>query len=323
VAGIDVASYQHKKTTQYPNGTPIGWTQVAAAGYRFAAVKGTEGDYYINPWEATDLAAAKAAGLYVTAYHFAIPNGSGGSAQARFAITSSGYLAGPRMLPLMLDIEYDPYVKSDHTNECYGLSATAMTAWLTAFTTTARQLTGQYPVIYTTADWWNTCTGRSTAFAADPMWVAAYGFKSPPMPAGWAAWTYWQYTSGGTVPGVPTPGATDLSHFNVSLPGLVSPGGQATRPGTRVSLRVPALATLAGTALTYSVAGLPAGLWISPSGLISGTVAGAHAGRGPATYHVTVFATAAGGASGSVGFSWTVSTACGAYVTSSTCPGGT
>jgi GH25 family lysozyme M1 (1,4-beta-N-acetylmuramidase) len=321
VSGIDVASYQHKKTSQYPQGTPISWTQVAAAGYRFAAVKATEGEYYINPWEATDVATAKAAGLYVTAYHFAIPNGGDGAAQARFTIAGSGYVSGPRMLPLMLDIEYDPYVASDHTNECYGLSPAAMTAWLTAFVATARQLTGQYPVIYTTADWWNTCTGGSTAFGADPMWVAAYGFKSPPMPAGWAAWTYWQYTSGGTVPGVATPGATDLSHFDVNLPGLVSPGGQASRPGNRVTLPIQALATIAGTPLSYGVSGLPPGLWISPGGVITGKVGARASGRQAATYHVTVTATEAGGGVGTVTFSWQVSASCGAFLNSGVCPG--
>ncbi len=72
-----------------------------------------------------------------------------------------------------------------------------MTAWLSAFVTAARSLTGQYPVIYTTADWWGTCTGGSAAFSADPMWIAAYGVASPPKPAGWRIWTFWQYTSGG------------------------------------------------------------------------------------------------------------------------------
>jgi GH25 family lysozyme M1 (1,4-beta-N-acetylmuramidase) len=321
VPGIDVASYQHKKTSQYPQGTPISWTQVGAAGYRFAAVKATEGEYYINPWEATDVAGAKAAGLYVTAYHFAIPNGGDGASQARFAIANSGYVSGPRMLPMMLDIEYDPYVASDHTNECYGLSPAAMTSWLAAFVATARQLTGQDPVIYTTADWWNACTGGSTAFGADPMWVAAYGFTSPPMPAGWPAWTYWQYTSAGTVPGVATPGASDLSRFNLNLPGLVSPGLQASRPGARVALEIPALATIVGTRLTYTVSGLPPGLWITPNGLISGRVGAGSSGRRSVTYHVTVSATAAGGGGGAVTFSWQVNAACGAYLTTIICPG--
>jgi len=31
LAGLDVAAYQHPATSQYPNGTPIDWQQVAAA----------------------------------------------------------------------------------------------------------------------------------------------------------------------------------------------------------------------------------------------------------------------------------------------------
>ncbi len=58
---------------------------------------------------ARDLVGAKAAGLDVAPYHFAVPNASGGAAQAQFAVKYSGYAAGPRALPLMLDIEYDPY----------------------------------------------------------------------------------------------------------------------------------------------------------------------------------------------------------------------
>ena len=51
----------------------------------------------------------------------------------------------------MLDIEYDPYVSSDHTNECYGLSHAAMTAWLAAFVQHAEAF-GRMPVICTTAN---------------------------------------------------------------------------------------------------------------------------------------------------------------------------
>ena len=122
VPGIDVAAFQH------PGGASINWAAVAAAGYKFAAVKATEGNYYVNPWAATDLAAAKKAGLYVAPYHFAIPNVSGGAAQAQYAVRYARYAPGAKMMPLMLDIEYDPYVGTDGTNECYGLSRGAMTA---------------------------------------------------------------------------------------------------------------------------------------------------------------------------------------------------
>ena len=104
--GVDVASYQH------PNGEGINWARAAKAGVQFVAVKTTEGTYYRNPFALTDLAQAKAAGLSVMAYVFAIPNGNGGSgsatAQADYLIKDLARAAG-RMPPIMLDIEYNPY----------------------------------------------------------------------------------------------------------------------------------------------------------------------------------------------------------------------
>ena len=172
--GIDVADHQH------PGGTPIDWPQVGAAGYKFAFIKATEGDYYANPYYASDLAQAKAAGLYATGYHFAIPNVSDGASQADYALADGGYAPDGRTLPLALDIEYNPYGP-----ECYGLTPAQMVAWVSAFTAEVQRVTSQQPVIYTTADWWDTCTGDTTSFGADPLWVAAYRDGSPPMPSGW------------------------------------------------------------------------------------------------------------------------------------------
>src|ERR1700722_5352525 len=132
--GVDVADYQH------PGGAPIEWSQVAAAGYKFAFIKASEGDYYANPYYASDLANAKAAGLYATGYHFAIPNVSDGASQADYAVGNGGYAADGRTLPLALDIEYNPYGP-----ECYGLSTAQMVSWLSAFTAEEQRLTGPPP----------------------------------------------------------------------------------------------------------------------------------------------------------------------------------
>ena len=306
LAGLDVAGFQHPVSAAYPGGRSINWASVGAAGYKFAAVKATEGDYYVNPWAATDLTAAKAAGLDVTPYHFAVPDASGGADQAKFAVQYSGYASGTRMLPLLLDIEYDPYVSTDHTNECYGLSPAKMTAWLSAFVATVKSLTGQSPVIYTTADWWNTCTGRSAAFTADPLWVAAYGPASPPRPAGWPSWTFWQYSSSGAVPGVGTAGGTDLDQFAAGAVGLVNPGSQSARARARASLQ---LGALGGGPLSYTASGLPPGLAVRPGGLVSGTVAASAASTAAVTYRVTVTARNGAGATGTVSFSWRVTPA--------------
>ena len=171
-----------------------------------------------------------------------------------------------------------------------------------------RSLTGQYPVIYTTADWWDTCTGRSAAFGADPMWIAAYGFASPPMPPGWKSWTFWQYTSSGTVPGVATAGSTDLDTFSPAMVGLVSPGSQSGKCGSRVSLAITSLGALAGETLTYTAAGLPPGLSVG-KGAVAGTIAATAATKAAVTYRVTISVRNAAGATATATFTWKVSPA--------------
>jgi GH25 family lysozyme M1 (1,4-beta-N-acetylmuramidase) len=299
VRGIDVASYQHQ------NGAAIGWASVARTGYKFAAIKTTEGNYYVNPYAISDIVSAMSAGLYATVYHFAIPNITTGAVQAQFALKYSKYRSGGRALPLMLDIEYDPYVSTDHTNECYGLSAAAMRTWISSFVSTARSATGQYPIIYTTASWWDTCTGSSTAFGADPMWVAAYGVSRPPMPAGWPTYTFWQYSSSGTVSGVSTSGGTDLSYFNPSVVGLIDPGSQAGKGGAKVGMQVASLDALARATLKFTASGLPPGLSITAAGDITGTIKKGTAGA-VKTYRATVTAKNGAGATASATFSWQV-----------------
>jgi GH25 family lysozyme M1 (1,4-beta-N-acetylmuramidase) len=289
VRGVDVASYQH------PDGAAIDWARVARAGYKFAFIKATEGNYYTNPYYARDLAQAKAAGMYVTGYHFAVPNVSSGASQAKYAVDHGSYAANGRILPLALDIEYNPYGA-----ECYGLTAAKMVSWISAFTSEVRNLTGQLPIIYTTANWWSTCTSHSTALGSDPLWVAAYGTGSPPLPAGWRNWTFWQYTSGGSVPGIT--GNVDVSYFNSALVRLLDPGSQRNTAGTTAHVQVNSLNAAAGRSLAYTASGLPAGLSISSSGLIAGTVPVAAAG----THDVTVTARNSSGVTGSVSFTWTV-----------------
>jgi GH25 family lysozyme M1 (1,4-beta-N-acetylmuramidase) len=206
--GVDVASFQH------PGGAAINWATVHGAGYDFAAIKATEGNYYVNKYYANDAAAATAAGMYVAAYHFANPPKSSGTAQADYAVQNAGnYHVGGHYLPLALDVEYDPY----SSNECYGLSPTQMVSWISDFMTEATTLTGAAPIIYTPRDWWDTCTANSTAFGKDLLWVPAYSAGSPgTLPAGWSTWMMWQYTSSGTVPGISGP--VDLDYWEVTAP---------------------------------------------------------------------------------------------------------
>jgi hypothetical protein len=82
---------------------------------------------------------------------------------------------------------------------------------------------------------------------------------------------------------------------------VTNPGSKAGTVGTAASLQVSGTDSASGQTLTYSATGLPAGLSISSSGLISGTPTTA------GTYSVSVTAKDATGATGSAGFTWTIS----------------
>jgi hypothetical protein len=93
---------------------------------------------------------------------------------------------------------------------------------------------------------------------------------------------------------------------------VTNPGSQTGTVGTAVSLQIHASDSASGQTLTYSATGLPAGLSISSSGLISGTPTTA------ATSSVTVKATDTTGASGSASFTWTISSSGGGTCSSHT-----
>lgn len=305
VQGVDVASFQHPKSIQFPQGAPISWPDVAAAGVQFAAVKATEGTYYRNPFALTDLSQAKAAGLATVAYAFAIPNAKSGSKRA---VDQADYLlsylgSSSRTVPVMLDIEYDPYVNSDGTNQCYGLTPAAMVSWVSAFDSEIQHKTGRLPIIYTPPNWWNSCAGGSAGFSQIPLWVPAYTTAaSPGLSTGWGHWSIWQYTSSGTVNGIDDARHTDLDQLNPSVIALLDPGHQRGVTGRPVGWRLKLAVPVAGLSPSFSASGLPAGISVSARGLVTGWPSR------PGTYRVRVTATGSQ-AAGSVSFTWRVKTA--------------
>src|SRR5581483_9096842 len=83
---------------------------------------------------------------------------------------------------------------------------------------------------------------------------------------------------------------------------VTSPGNQSGAVDTPISaLQIHATDSAAGQSLTYSASGLPPGLSISSSGLITGTPSSG------GTFSTVVTATDTTGASGSTSFSWAVS----------------
>ncbi len=196
IRGLDVSGWQ----------TAIDWNQVWANGARFAYAKATEGDYYTSSHFNAQYTGSYNVGMIRGAYHYAIPNISDGSTQASYFVRNGGgWRPDGRTLPPLLDIEYDPYTSRDGTNSCYGLSQPQMVQWIASFSNTVLKLTGIVPAIYTTTGWWTQCTGASTVFFANPLFIARYprSISAGPgtLPASWAQYAMWQYADSGTFPG--------------------------------------------------------------------------------------------------------------------------
>ncbi|MFD5774994.1 lysozyme [Streptomyces fungicidicus] len=208
VQGIDVSHWQGA----------INWGSVRNSGIQFAWIKATEGNSYKDDRFNSNYPAAYNAGVIRGAYHFARPNVSSGATQANYFVNNGGGWSRDNLtLPGVLDIEHNPYGAM-----CYGLSTTQMRTWITDFYNTYKSRTGRDTVIYTTAGWWNTCTGNWTGmYSKSPLWVAHWtSAASPTIPSGFPTWTVWQYTSTGSVGGVA--GNVDRNQFNGSRDRLLA-----------------------------------------------------------------------------------------------------
>jgi GH25 family lysozyme M1 (1,4-beta-N-acetylmuramidase) len=299
VQGTDVSSLQGSSTS-------INWADVAGSE-RFVAVKATEGNYYTDPDYRGDVTAAAAAGLYVMPYVFANPYesnasnvnaGNGwGSVQANYAwktisAATPAYGSSALMLPVAIDLEADPYVNQEtNSNQCYGLSTSAMVAWIQSFIGVITSDTKKAPVIYTTTSWWNACTGDSSAFKADPLWIASYGVSVPSIPSVWGNLTFWQYSESGAVAGIG--GAVDLDSLGPTQASPINTAIPTEQIQTLSSLEAQDLPS------GYTATGLPNGLSISTTGQVTGkpTALG--------QYAVTV-TPPAGATPASMSFTWDV-----------------
>ncbi|HEY7173498.1 MAG TPA: GH25 family lysozyme [Micromonosporaceae bacterium] len=146
----------------------------------WADVKATEGTYYTNPDFAQQYNGSYNVGMIRGSYHFARPDTTTGATQASYFVAhGGGWSKDDKTLPGALDIEYNPYGA-----ECYGLSQSAMRTWVNSFVNQYHAKTGRWAVIYTTTDWWRTCTGNYAGlWANDPLWIARYASAPGTLPA--------------------------------------------------------------------------------------------------------------------------------------------
>ncbi|TCK00645.1 glycoside hydrolase family 25 protein [Nocardia alba] len=193
--GPDVSSWQHV------DGRMIDWHAVRAAGHQFAMVKATEGLNYINPFFVQDSVLMRVAGVARGTYHFARPELPPEPQAAMYAATVLGQ-NGPLDLPPVLDLETTG-----------GLPPAALIDWTHRYLATVQTLTGRTPIIYTYPHFWQTAMADTDAFTRYPLWIADYsGGDQPEVPGNWPAWTFWQTTDRGAVPGIH--GGTDVNIYS-------------------------------------------------------------------------------------------------------------
>jgi autotransporter-associated beta strand protein len=216
--GIDVSSYQ---------GASINWTSVKNSGIVFAWAKATEGAGFNDSTYIGNANNGKAAGVIMGAYHYAHPelNSPGTEASHFWSVAGSHITADGLTLMPMLDIEGSAF--SGH------VGAASLSDWINIWCTDVVQAAANAgvsirPAIYVSAC--NACPFDSTV----GQWfcdIANYSGNDPQTSTPWTAcsscqrwgaggWQFWQYTSTGTIPGIP--GNVDHDVFNGTLATLVS-----------------------------------------------------------------------------------------------------
>jgi lysozyme len=187
--GIDVSRYEGD----------INWKKVAAAGYRFAVIRATVGDYYTDPRFYSYWTDAKSAGLLVTAYHVVVATNYAEKQISRFFS-----VLGDRKsdFPYVLDIERDDNVSNSANTACVQDCIREIASH-----------DSRRPIIYTAYYYWKDHIQSSSDWAKYDLWVASYN-STPTIPPGWSNWKFWQYSEGGKVDGIS--GSVDLDWFHGS-----------------------------------------------------------------------------------------------------------
>jgi lysozyme len=191
VHGIDVSKWQGA----------IDWDQVRASGVAFAYIKATEGGDVLDERFAANWAAARRAGVPRGAYHyfyFCRP----AAEQARWF---SAHVPRDRgALPPVLDMEWN-----HRSRTCpHRPSPEAVRAEMQAFKRAVAARYGQWPIVYTTVDFYR--DNELWRVEGTEFWLRSVaGHPADVYPD--EDWTFWQYTGTGLVPGIA--GEADINAF--------------------------------------------------------------------------------------------------------------
>ena len=198
VKGIDVSYYE----------ASVDWAIAKQAGIEFAFIRASDGLQFIDPKFPEYWAGAKQAGVVRGAYQFFRP-AEDAIAQADLLLQKIGAIE-PGDLPPVLDVEVNG-----------GLAPAQVAAAVKTWVDHVTPVIGRPPIIYAGLYSWHDLTS-SANMTASPLWVAQYTSAAcPNIPLPWTRWAFWQYSSTGSVPGIPG-AALDVDVFNGTHDDLVS-----------------------------------------------------------------------------------------------------
>ena len=176
VRGVDASHYQGQ----------MNWERIAEQGITFAFLKATEGSGTVDDCFAENWKNARAAGLYVGAYHFF-------SFDSSAATQADNYCAvvpdDEDALPPVIDLEFyrsENLPRPDAVRESLRILLARM-----------RGVYGKKPIIYTTKECWETYL-RDTELDYT-LWIRS--IFTTPSHALTPEWTFWQYNPRGMLDG--------------------------------------------------------------------------------------------------------------------------
>ncbi len=191
VHGIDISRFQ----------PPVDWVTARANGVNFAFIKATEGGDLLDPMFKSHWRGAGKAGVKRGAYHF-FYHCRPAAEQARWFIRNVPRTPGA--LPPVLDLEWTPTSPTCTIRR----DGATIRAEAKIFLDILERHYGQRPLIYTTVDFFDDT--ELWRLNGVEFWLRSVADHPQGVYDG-TAWSFWQYTSTGLIPGVQ--GRVDINVF--------------------------------------------------------------------------------------------------------------
>lgn len=201
--GIDISYYQNT----------IDWHRVRKAGVLFAFIRVSDGSSFEDPAFERNWSKARPTGILRGAYQYFRPDES---ARVQADLLIEAIRRDPGELPPVIDVETTG-----------GRSTKQIVRAIETWLARVREKLGVEPIIYTGPDFWKTEVGNAD-LTTQPLWLAHYIAACPTVPAPWKAWSFWQHTDRGEVPGITGP--VDLDVFAGTFTELEELARRSRRP---------------------------------------------------------------------------------------------